>query len=241
MLITNLSVARENKTIIEDFSLSLESGSIHVLMGPNGSGKSSLAYALVGHPGYVITKGTITLNNEDITQESLHKRAQKGIFLSFQQPITIPGLSVMTFLQEAYRVLKGDIQVGEFYALLIEKMDILGIDYAFTYRNVNEGFSGGERKKFEMLQLLLFQPCIAILDEIDSGLDIDALKVIARSLHYVREKNPHMRLLIITHYQRILEYITPNYVHILSKGRLVRSGSIDIIQDIERHGYQKEI
>jgi Fe-S cluster assembly ATP-binding protein len=241
MLITNLCVTREDKTIIEDFSLSLEPGSIHALMGPNGSGKSSLAYALIGHSGYTIKKGTIALNNEDITQEPLHKRAQKGIFLSFQQPISIPGLSVMTFLQETYRALKGDVQVGEFYAILIEKMDILGIDYAFTYRNVNEGFSGGERKKFEMLQLLLVQPCVAILDEIDSGLDIDALKVIAHGLHYLREKNPNMRLLIITHYQRILNYITPNYVHILCKGRLVRSGDADIIQDIEKHGYQEEV
>lgn len=241
MNIHDLCVSVEDMSIIKNFSLRLEAGSIHALMGPNGSGKSSLAYALLGHPDYSITGGKIVLNNEDITDEPIHRRAQKGIFLSFQQPMNIPGLSVMTFLQEAYRALKGDIQVGEFYALLIEKMDILEIDYAFSYRNVNEGFSGGERKKFEMLQLLLFQPHIAILDEIDSGLDIDALRIIARGLQQARESNPSLRLFIITHYQRILEYITPNEVHILQKGQLVRSGDATLVKEIEQHGYQVEI
>jgi len=241
MKISDLCVSVDDTSIISNFSLTIEPGSIHVLMGPNGSGKSSLAYALMGHPGYTVTGGKIIFNNENITHEPIHKRAQKGVFLSFQQPMSIPGLSVMTFLQEAYRALKGDIQVGEFYALCIEKMDILGIDYAFSYRNVNEGFSGGERKKFEMLQLLLFQPYIAILDEIDSGLDIDALRVIARGLQQARDSNPNLRLFIITHYQRILDHIIPSHVHVLQKGRLVRSGDATLVKEIEKHGFKTEM
>ncbi len=241
MKILDLCVGIEDKTIIKNFSLTIKPGSVHVLMGPNGSGKSSLAYALMGHPAYTISQGTIELNGEYITQEPIHKRAKKGIFLSFQQPVSVPGLSVMTFLQEAYRALKGDIQVGEFYALLIEKMDILEIDYSFSYRNVHEGFSGGERKKFEMLQLMLFEPKVAILDEVDSGLDIDALKIIARGLQRVHELNPILRFFIITHYQRILEYIVPDYVHILHKGCLVRSGDASLAHEIEKHGYEAEV
>lgn len=237
MHILNLSVAREDKPLLSNISFTMRPGSLHMLMGPNGSGKSSLAYALMGHPAYTITHGSLMLDGEDITAEPLHKRAQRGLFLSYQHPLAIPGLQVITFLQEAYRACKGETEVGEFYAVLIEKMDMVQLDYAFAYRTFNEGFSGGERKKLEMLQLLLLQPKIAILDEIDSGLDIDALKIIMQALSSARKENPELSLLVITHYPRIADYLVPDAVHILHKGCLVRSADKALLYEIEKHGY----
>lgn len=238
MEIRALSVTVAKKLVLQDINLLLAPGSIHVLMGPNGSGKSSLALSLMGHHAYTITAGNVKLNGQDIIKLSPDKRAQAGLFLAFQQPYVVPGVTVMQFLQEAYRAVRNpDCTVGDFYAQLIDAMDLLEMDYAFAERAVNEGFSGGQKKKLELLQLLLLQPKVAILDEIDSGLDIDALQVVARALKVIRTQCPEMALLIITHYQRILDYIIPDQVHVLVDGTLIRSGDASLALAIEQKGY----
>ena len=236
--INQLQVSVEDQPVVKGLDLSLGSGEIHALMGPNGSGKSTLAYALMGHPRYAITNGTVFFNNEEITSYTPDKRAKLGLFLSFQHPQEIPGVQVFTFLKEAKRALTGnEVAIDELYDELCAYMDLLHIDYSFAYRNLNDGFSGGEKKKFEMLQLLVLQPKIAILDEIDSGLDIDALKSVAEGIAYARNNNPHLSILIITHYQRILQYVHPDYVHVLIDGILVQSGNYQLAQHIEKQGY----
>ncbi len=238
MEISALSVKVLDTPLLHSIHLRVAPGSVHVLMGPNGSGKSSLALSLMGHKNYQITAGTITINGIDITQLSPDKRAKAGLFLAFQQPNIIPGVTVMQFLHEAYRALRDQKStIGDFYAQLIDAMDLLAIDYAFAERHVNDGFSGGQKKKLELLQLLLLQPKVAILDEIDSGLDVDALKIVAGGIAQARAERPEMALLIITHYQRILNYITPDYVHVMVDGKLVRSGDASLAALIEREGY----
>lgn len=237
LIIDNLSVTVADKCVLENFFLSVESGAIHAIMGPNGSGKSSFAYALMGHPQYMIT-GSIYLDNTDITNLACDKRAQNGLFLAFQHPLEIPGLSVSSFLKEAYSVTKNNtLSVPEFHTLMYHYMTILGIDHSFASRGLHEGFSGGEKKKLEILQLLLLQPKIAVLDEIDSGLDIDALRVVASGIVHARQENPVLSIILITHYQRILQYIIPDYVHIVSQGRMIQSGNATLAHDIERAGY----
>ncbi len=238
MHISNLSVAIDNKQILNKINVRIDPGTVHAIMGPNGSGKSSLAYTLAGHPHYSITHGSITFENQDITQLTPDKRAKLGIFLAFQQPYIIAGVRVMTFLKEAHHAVSGQqLSVTEFQELVFKYMDQLRIDRSFVHRNVNEGFSGGEKKRFEMLQLLLLRPKLAVLDEIDSGLDIDALKAVAQALHCAQKENPRLAIVLITHYQRILRYVIPDYVHILSDGRIIKSGSALLAQEVEQKGY----
>lgn len=239
--ITNLSVAHNKQLILHDISISIAPGSIHALMGPNGGGKSTLAAALMGHPLYTIQHGSILYNGEDITTEPAHLRAKKGIFLSFQHPYAIPGVSVATLLKEAHQALTGQaMEVAQFRQQLYAAMDALKIPHSFADRAINEGCSGGERKRLEMLQLMILKPSLVILDEIDSGLDIDALQLVCEALATVRAHNSSMSILMITHYNRIMEYIKPDVVHILSAGRIKQSGDYTLVETIELHGYSSK-
>jgi len=236
--INKLFVSVIDKPVLYDISLSISPGAIHAIMGPNGSGKSSLAYALMGHPSYAITSGLVLLNGIDIAGMSVHERAKNGLFLSFQHPCEIPGVSVASFLKEAYMAVMGiHIAVADFQKLLIARCEQLAIDPVFIARGLNEGFSGGEKKRLELLQLLILQPKVAILDEIDSGLDIDSLKVVAAGIELARKENPSMSIVIITHYQRILNYIVPQRVHVLCDGRVVESGDAQVALNLELKGY----
>jgi len=235
--VKDLKVAIDGKEIVKGISLNVDRGKVVALMGPNGSGKSTLAYALMGHPRYTITAGKIILNGEDITGMEADERAKKGLFLSFQYPQEIPGVSMSNFLRTAMNSMQEKpISVLDFQKLLKEKMQVLQVDKSFALRYLNEGFSGGEKKKAEILQLAVLQPKIAILDETDSGLDVDALKTVAQGVNVVRNKD--MGVLIITHYQRILNYITPDEVHIVVNGKIVKSGSKELALEIEEKGYK---
>ncbi len=238
--INNLSVSVLDKPVLKDISLSVESGTIHAIMGPNGSGKSSLAYALMGHPDYSFTAGTVTWNGQDLSSMPVHERSRQGLFLSFQHPLEIPGVSVSSFLKEAYMAVTGNhIPVADFHKLLLDRCAQLDIDPAFTSRALNVGFSGGEKKRLELLQLLMLQPKIAILDEIDSGLDIDSLKIVAAGIELARRENPHMSIILITHYQRILNYIVPDHVHVLRDGCILLSGDASVAYVLEAKGYSE--
>lgn len=238
MQINNLVVQHAQQTILDGITLELKPGTVHVLMGSNGSGKSTLAYTVMGHPAYTITGGSLSIADEDITQLPLHKRASKGIFLAFQQPLEIPGVRVSSFLTAAYQALHGPITATQMQEKACAYMDLLEMDHALYYRGMHEGFSGGQRKKLELLQLLLLRPTYAILDEIDSGLDVDALAIAARALMHARTENPALTLLIITHYRHILEHITPDYVHLMHAGKLIRTGGVELIAAVEAHGFQ---
>jgi len=236
--ISNLSVSIATQPILHGIDLELAPGSVHAIMGPNGSGKSTLAYALAGHPTYSLDEGAITIDGTDITNLRPDKRAQAGLFLAFQYPVAIPGVKVNTFLKEALFATTGKhMPIPEFNELLLNTMNQLQIDPAFAYRDLNDGFSGGEKKRLELLQMLILNPKIAVLDEIDSGLDIDALKIVAHGLELARAQNPQLRILLITHYQRILKYITPDFVHVLHDGRLVDSGDATLAHQLELKGY----
>lgn len=236
--INNLFVSIFDKPVLHDINLFINSGAVHAIMGPNGSGKSSLAYALMGHPSYVINSGNIMLDGIDITTMPADERAKKGLFLSFQHPCEIPGVSVLSFLKEAYIAVTGNhIAVADFQKILLQRCEQLHIDPAFITRGLNDGFSGGEKKKFELLQLLILQPKVAILDEIDSGLDIDSLKIVGAGIELARKENPNLSIILITHYQRILDYIVPDHVHVLCDGRIAASGDAVIAQELEKKGY----
>jgi len=248
--VTNLSVAHNvlpavascegrEQLILHDISITIEPGSIHALMGPNGGGKSTFAAALMGHPLYGIKHGSIIYNGEDITDEPAHLRAKKGMFLSFQHPYAIAGVSVATLLKEAHQAITGQaMEVAAFREQLYAAMDALKIPHSFADRALNEGCSGGERKRLEMLQLMILKPSFVILDEIDSGLDIDALQLVCEALVTVRAHNPAMSILMITHYNRIMQYIKPDAVHILTDGRIIKSGDHTLVDTIEEHGYE---
>lgn len=237
LLVNNISVSVIDKPVLYGINLSVNSNTIHAIMGPNGSGKSSLAHTLMGHPSYHISSGSIFLNAVDITTAQVHERAKNGLFLSFQHPCEIPGVSVASFLKESYVAVTGQhISVADFQTLLLKYCEKLSIDPAFIQRSF-EGFSGGEKKKLELLQLFLLKPKVAILDEIDSGLDIDALKVVAAGIEYARQENPELAIIVITHYQRILNYIIPDYVHVVCDGRIVESGDAHVAQALEIKGY----
>ena len=204
--INNISVSVLDKPVLKDILLSISSGEVHAIMGPNGSGKSSLAYVLMGHPHYAITAGIILLNGENIADIAVHERAKKGLFLAFQHPLEIPGVSVASFLKEAYSAKTGlHVSVADFQRIVLDRCAQLAIDPSFITRGLNVGFSGGEKKKLEILQLLILRPDVAILDEIDSGLDVDALNSVADGIEIARQENPAMAFLVITHYQRIFE------------------------------------
>jgi len=240
LAIEHFAVRVEGKNILHDVSFEVKTGEVHALMGPNGSGKSTLANALMGHPRYVIASGRIVVDGQDVTTVSPDKRAQAGLFLSFQYPVEIPGVSVQNFLRTAWRSTHaGQLDHKIFTARLQQAVADLQIDPKFVKRAINEGFSGGEKKRMEMLQLAVLQPKYAILDETDSGLDVDALKVVAQSVQRAREAG--VGILLITHYSRILEFVVPDFVHILTGGKIVQSGTKDLAYTIERTGYKEAV
>ena len=236
--ITNLSVSVAEKQILKNFSLTITPGSTHAIMGPNGSGKSTLAATIAGHPYYQVTSGSMAFKEQELTALSPEKRAKLGIFLACQSPPAIPGVPVLTFLKEAHQAVgQVTVSVTEFRAQLEPYLDLLKIDPLFLTRSLHDGFSGGERKRFEMLQLLVLKPQFVVLDEIDSGLDIDALALVADALAHARSNNPEMAVLLITHYQRILDYIHPDHVHVLCDGEIKESGTHELVVTLERTGY----
>ena len=236
--LSHVTILLDEQPIVQDVSLTIEQGTIHAIMGPNGSGKSTLASTIMGHPAYKVVGGTITFNGEDLLALPVEKRARLGIFLASQQPPAVPGVEVFTFLREAHRMLtQEDLSLGDFKNKVYEAFDRVQLDHSFVYRNVHEGFSGGEKKRFEIAQLLLFKPRLALLDEIDSGLDIDALKLVGELLLEEKKRNPGLTLIVITHYRRLLEFLPPDAVHILAKGKIRLSGSSDLAYELEDKGY----
>ena len=240
--IKNLHVSIEDKEILKGVDLTINTGEVHAIMGPNGTGKSTLAYALMGHPAYTITEGEVLLNGENILELEADERSRKGIFLAFQYPVAIPGVTVANFLRTALNARRKavnpddkGVSLVEFRKLLKEKMELLKMDSAFAGRYLNDGFSGGEKKRAEILQMATLRPEIAILDETDSGLDIDALRIVSEGVNALR--GPDLGVLLITHYQRILNYIKPDYVHVMLGGRVVESGGPDLALHLEEHGY----
>ena len=232
-----LEVSVQDKQILKGIDLVVRQGETHALMGPNGSGKSTLANVLMGRPGYSVTAGTIVFEGEDIGKLSADQRAQRGLFLAMQYPVEIPGVSVVNFLRTAYKNVKGqEINALAFRKHLKEKMELLGVEDAMVQRYVNQGFSGGEKKKNEVLQLAVLEPQIAVLDETDSGLDIDSLKAVATGVAQLI--GPDLGVLLITHYQRILDYIAPDFVHVMIDGRIVRSGGAELAHELEANGYE---
>lgn len=234
--IENLHVEVEGKPILRGVSLNIHRGEIHALMGRNGAGKSTLANALMGHPSYAITQGKIVLNGTDLTALPPEARARAGLFLAFQYPTAIPGVSVVSFLRAALKSLRGaDVPIKAFRARLLAELNALGMDQAVVGRYVNDGFSGGEKKRLEILQMAMLEPQCALLDETDSGLDIDALKIVADGVnHYM---NAERAVLLVTHYQRLLNYITPHFVHVMIDGKIVCSGGPELAKRLEAEGY----
>jgi Fe-S cluster assembly ATP-binding protein len=238
--IRNLHVTAEGKEILKGVSLDVEKGKIHALMGPNGSGKSTLANAIMGHPGFEVTEGTITFKGEDITEADPDERSRMGLFMAFQYPVAIPGVTVAKYLRmivNAHREAAGEEQVKlkDFRKETEEAMGLTNIPKEFSSRYLNDGFSGGEKKRMEILQLAMLRPEMAVLDETDSGLDIDALRVVAEGVN--KFAGPDMGVLIITHYQRILHLIKPNAVHVLFDGRIVKEGGPELVEQLEEKGY----
>ena len=234
--IEGLEVAVEGKQILKGVDLAIPQGEIHALMGPNGSGKSTLAYALAGHPRYEITGGSVTFDGEDLLDMEADERAQAGMFLAMQYPVEVPGVSVLNFLRTALAAVNGEeMKPREFMKLFQEKSKLLEFDTSFSDRYLNEGFSGGEKKRHEILQMAMLQPKFAVLDETDSGLDVDALKVVSKGVNSLR--GPELGALIITHYTRILQYITPDVVHVMFDGRIARTGGPELADQLEAEGY----
>jgi Fe-S cluster assembly ATP-binding protein len=234
--IQNLHVRTEEREILHGVDLTISKGETHALMGPNGSGKSTLANTLMGNPAYEITEGRVLLDGEDITEADPDDRAKAGLFLAFQYPVSIPGVSVANFLRTAINAKRDEpIKVKEFGELLKRNMEVLRVEREFTSRYLNDGFSGGEKKRAEILQMAMLEPTYAVLDETDSGLDIDALRIVADGVNALR--GPDMGALIITHYTRILGYVRPDFVHIMLNGRIVQEGGADLADHLEEKGY----
>ncbi len=235
--IEDLHVEVEGREILKGLNLTLDKGQIHAIMGPNGSGKSTLAYVVTGRPGYEVTKGRVLYNGEDILELGADERAKKGIFLAFQYPTEVPGVSVVNFLRTAYNAVHPDAQKSAmaFRMFLQEKIDLLEIPTGLVDRYVNQGFSGGEKKRNEILQMAVLNPELAIMDETDSGLDIDALKHVSAGVNKLA--GPDVGILLITHYQRLLNYIRPDTVHVLMGGRVVKSGGFELAEQLEAEGY----
>jgi len=242
--INDLRASIDDKEILKGLSLEVKAGEVAAIMGPNGSGKSTLSYVISGREGYDVTAGSIMLNGEDILAMEPHERAAKGIFLAFQYPLEIPGVTTMTFLKaamNAQRKQRGEeeLPTAEFMKKVRAAADKLGVNQEMLRRPLNVGFSGGEKKRMEVLQMVLLEPKIAILDETDSGLDIDALRIVAEGVNALR--SPERSFLVITHYQRLLDYIVPDTVHVLSKGRIVTSGGKELALELEKNGYRDYI
>ena len=238
--ISNLTATAGEKDILRGINLTVNAGEVHAIMGPNGSGKSTLAQVLAGHPSYEVTGGTVHFEGEDLLELEPEERAHKGVFLAFQYPIEIPGVSNAYFLRSAYnamRVARGGEEVDpmEFLDVMEEKLKIVEMDDAMLARSVNMGFSGGEKKRNEILQMAVLEPKLAILDETDSGLDIDALRVVAEGVNKLRR--PDNAAIVVTHYQRLLNYIIPDFVHVLAGGRIIRSGGKELALELEEKGY----
>lgn len=240
--IKDLHVSIEGTPIIKGFNLTVNGGEVHAIMGPNGTGKSTLAYAVMGHPKYEITDGDVFLDGESILEMAPDERSRAGIFLAFQYPVSIPGVTVANFLRTALNARRrhadppqDEISILEFRKLLKAKMDLIEMEYAFGGRYLNEGFSGGEKKRTEVLQLALLEPAFAILDETDSGLDIDAIRIVSEGVNALR--GPKMGVMVITHYQRILNYLKPDFVHVMFDGRIVESGGNQLALQLEEQGY----
>ena len=239
--INNLHASVEDKAILRGINLEVKAGEVHAIMGPNGSGKSTLASVIAGKEEYEVSEGEILLNDENIDELAAEERAHKGIFLSFQYPVEIPGVSVTNFMKTAInetRKAKGleDMPANEMLKLISEKSELLEIDRKFLSRSLNEGFSGGEKKRYEILQMSILKPLLAILDETDSGLDVDAFKTVTQGVN--RIKNKKNSFLIITHYQKLLEHIVPDYIHIMKDGKIIKTGDKTISQQIELEGYK---
>jgi Fe-S cluster assembly ATP-binding protein len=238
--VKNLQAGFEGTEIIKGISLSIKAGEVHAIMGPNGSGKSTLAKVLAGHPSYEVTGGEVVFNGENLLEAEPEQRALKGIFMGFQYPVEIPGVNNAEFLRMAYNARlvnegKEELDPLDFDDILTEKMKMLSMEKKYRERNLNDGFSGGEKKKNEILQMAILQPKLAVLDETDSGLDIDALRVVSDGVNKLRNENN--ALILITHYQRLLEYIKPDYVHVLSQGLIVKSGDKNLALELESQGY----
>ena len=250
LVVKDLHVAVDGKEILKGIDLVVHSGEVHAIMGPNGSGKSTLALTVMGHPRYKVTRGQVTFGGRDVLAMAVDERARAGLFLAFQYPAAIPGVSVANFLRTAINARraepgatagtaaearKNDMPIPQFRKLLQEKMKLLEIDDSFITRSVNDGFSGGEKKRLETLQMHMFAPSLALMDETDSGLDIDALKVVAHAIEALR--SPEVGILLITHYERILRYVQPDFVHVLVDGRVVRTGGRELAAELEAKGY----
>jgi Fe-S cluster assembly ATP-binding protein len=236
--IKDLHVSIGDKEIVKGLTLTVQSGEVHAIMGPNGTGKSTLAKAIAGHPDYTITSGDVLLDGASILEKEADERARAGIFLAFQYPSEIPGVSIANFLRAALqaRMAEGEeIDASGYYKQLYREMDLLKIDRKFTARSVNEGFSGGEKKRCEILQMAMLRPKFALMDETDSGLDIDALRIVADGVNHLR--GPELGVLMITHYQRLLGYIVPDFVHVMYDGRIVKSGDKSLALELEAKGY----
>ena len=230
-----------NKEILKGVDLTIKSGETHAIMGPNGSGKSTLAYSIAGHPKYIITGGSVTLDGADVLEMSVDERAKAGLFLAMQYPVEVPGVSVSNFLRTAVTAIRGEApKVRTWVGEVKEAMAALNIDTAFSERNVNEGFSGGEKKRHEILQMELLKPKIAILDETDSGLDVDALRIVSEGVNRVKQ-NSDLGVMLITHYTRILRYIKPDFVHVFANGKIVEEGGPELADKLEEKGYAEYI
>ena len=248
LTIKDLRVSVEDQLILKGLNLEVKQGEIHAMMGPNGSGKSTLAYALMGHPKYEVEAGEVWLKGQNILELTPDERARLGLFLAFQYPTAIPGVSMANFLRTAVNAVKGGeengngkgqtgVPVAEFRKMMIEKMELLQMDKSFARRYLNDGFSGGEKKRAEILQMAMLEPEIAILDETDSGLDIDALRIVSEGVNTLA--GPQMGVLVITHYQRILNYIQPDFVHVMVDGQIVASGGAEMAHQLEEEGYDR--
>ena len=236
--ITNLHANIGAKEILKGVSLTINKGEVHAIMGPNGSGKSTLANVLMGNPNYTMTSGEVLFKGQRLQGMKVDERARMGLFLAFQYPVAVPGVTMVNFLRQAVNAIRGtEVPIRDFRELLFKKMDVLKVDQEFARRYVNDGFSGGEKKRAEMLQMAMLEPSMAVLDETDSGLDIDALRTVAEGVNALM--NPEMGLLLITHYQRLLNYVKPQFVHVLIDGRIVRSGGPELAEELEITGYDE--
>ena len=238
LIINNLHATIDGNPILKGLSLEVPAGEVHAIMGPNGSGKSTLSKVVAGHEDYEVTGGSVTMDGEDLLELEIDERSRAGLFLAFQYPAEVPGVTMANFIRAALqaRLPEGEeLDAVTYYKNLYEKMDQLGIDRRFTSRFVNEGFSGGEKKRNEVLQMMMLEPSYCLMDETDSGLDIDALKVVADGVNSMR--SPDRGFLVITHYQRLLDYIEPDHVHVLADGQIVRSGTKELARELEKKGY----